>query len=41
MIIYYGSYSTTDEKEYRIGYEEGNSNTGDVVVKEINKEKDR
>lgn len=39
MIIYYGSYSTTDGKEYLIGYEEGNANTGDVITKQLN-EKD-
>ena len=40
MIIYYGSYSTTDGKEYLIGYEEGDSSTGDVIVKEIGREKE-
>jgi len=35
MIIYYGSYSTTDKKEYLIGYEEGNENSGDVIIKKI------
>ncbi|GAH36015.1 unnamed protein product [marine sediment metagenome] len=38
MIIYYGSYSTTDGKEYLIGYKEGEANTGDVIIKEIKKE---
>jgi len=37
MIIYYGSYSTTDGKEYLMGYEEGNESTGDVVVEEVKK----
>jgi len=45
MIIYYGSYSTTDGKKYLIGYEEKyligyeeeeNSNTGNVLVKQVN-----
>jgi len=39
-IIYYGSYLTTDGKEYLVGYEESNKNigTGDIIVKEIEKE---
>lgn len=41
MIIFYGSYSTTDGKEYLIGYEERNPNTGDVVVKEVGKNEDK
>ena len=40
MIIYYGKYSATDGKEYRIGYEEGNANTGDVIVEQINSEEE-
>jgi len=40
MIIYYGSYSTTCGKEYLIGYEEGNSSTGNVIVEEVGKNKD-
>lgn len=40
MIIYYGKYSTTDGKEYRIGYEKENPNTGNVIVEEINSEED-
>ena len=35
MIIYYGSYSSTDGKNYRIGYEEGNPITGNVIVEEV------
>ena len=38
MIIYYGSYSTTDGKKYLIGYERGNPNTGDVIVEEVKNE---
>ena len=40
MIVYYGSYSTTCGKEYLIGYEEGNPNTGDVIVEELEKDED-
>lgn len=36
-IIYYGSYSTTDGKEYLLGYKERNCFTGNVIVKEIDK----
>ena len=36
-IDYYNSYSTTDGEKYLVGYEEGNSNTGNVIVKKINK----
>ena len=35
MVAYYGSYSTTDGKEYLFGYEEGDANTGSVIVKEV------
>lgn len=35
MIIFYNSYSTTDGKKYLMGYEEGNLNTGNVIVEEI------
>lgn len=40
MIVYYGEYSTTDGGKYLIGYKEGNSNTGDVIVTKINNEED-
>ena len=40
MIIYYGSYSITDGEEYLIGYEEGNPQTGNVIIKEIKNNKD-
>ena len=40
MIVYYGSYSTTCRKEYLVGYEEGNPNTGNVIVEEVEKNKD-
>lgn len=35
MIVYYNSYSTTDGAEYVVGYEKGDSFTGNVIVKRI------
>ena len=40
MIIYYGSYSNTSGEKYLIGYEEGNANTGNVIVIKINDKED-
>ncbi len=40
MIYYYSSYSTTDGKEYSMGYEEGDKSTGNVIVEEIKKNED-
>lgn len=39
MIIYYWFETTTDRKTILYGYEEGNSNTGEIkvlIVKEVN-----
>lgn len=37
MIVFYGSYSTTDGKKYLIGYKEKDPNTGNVIVEEVRK----
>ncbi len=34
MIIYYHSYTTTDEKKFLIGYEEGDDSTDGAIVQE-------
>ena len=40
MIVYYGSYSTTDGKEYLMGYDEENPSTGNVIITQINGKED-
>ena len=40
MIVYYGRYSNTCGEEFLIGYEEGNCNTDNVIIKKIDKEEE-
>ncbi len=35
MTIYYSSFTTTDGKEFLIGYDSGSEGTGDVVSVEV------